>query len=68
MQNVRLTDPDAVYRFGLEPNAWLSVTKTYGWRKICLQSCSLACGITENPLELTHDLHARLRGLNLIAK
>lgn len=65
-QNVSY-NPVVVYRFGLEPNAWLSVKKTYGW-KICLQSCSLACGITENPLKLTHDLYTRRRGLNPPAK
>lgn len=68
LQNVCLTDPVVVYRSGLEPNAWLSVRETYGWRMICLQSCSLACGITENPLKLTHDLYRRLRGLNLATK
>lgn len=28
--------------FGPEPNAQLSVRETYGWRIICLQSCSMA--------------------------
>lgn len=44
------------------------LSRTYGWRMICRQSCSLAWGITESLLKLTRDFYARLRGLNLTAK
>lgn len=36
-------------------------------RFVC-KSCSLACGITDNPLKLTHDLYTRLGGSNIMVK